>query len=74
MSKRKAAGPPSPRMRTAKWVVVAVAIVFASVLAAHHVIMFMGPKTRRGGELMSAGYYGQKIHVFCQGVAEGGPF
>jgi hypothetical protein len=72
MSKRKAGPPPSPRVRAAKWAAVAVAILFASVLAAHHVIMFMGPKTRRGAELMSAGYYGQKIHVFCQGVAEGG--
>ncbi len=73
MSKRKAAAtvPPSPAVRAVKWAGVLVALVFASILAAHHVTMFMGPKTRRGGELMSAGYYGQKIHVFCQGVTEG---
>ena len=58
-------------VRAAKWAVVVVVLVLASIFAAHHVQTFMGPKSRRGGEGMSVGYYGQKIHVWCHGLVEG---
>ncbi len=61
----------SPALRNAKWAATLLLLVAASIFAAHHVMTFMSPKSRRGGQLMSAGFYGQKIHVYCKGISEG---
>ena len=68
-----AAGNSGSFVRSVKWVFVVLVLIGASIFAAHHVIQFMGPKHRRGGELLSAGYYGQKIHVYCEGVTDIAP-
>lgn len=67
-SKKKSNVQDSTGVRVAKFGGVAVVLVFCSIFAVHHVLQFMAPRIRAGGELASAGFYGQKIHVVCKGV------